>query len=249
VIHYHGTPISGSNEEAARFLKGRHALVSMPAQGHLPIVAEVCQSFALDNGAFSAWRRGLDIDWSQYYEWVALWCRHPAFDFAVIPDMIAGDEDANNDMVAEFIAAGLSRYGAPVWHLHESLDRLVRLAAEWPRVALGSSGPWSTPGTPEWWQRMADAMRAVCDEHGRPITRLHGLRMLNPVVFSRLPLASADSTNAGVNAGSLSRFGMYVPPSASVRAAVIADRIEAHQSAPCWHEIEQYQLGFEGAGA
>jgi hypothetical protein len=31
--------------------------------------------------------------------------------------------------------------------------------------------------------------------------RLHGLRMLNPEVFSRLPFASADSTNIGRNIG------------------------------------------------
>ena len=37
----------------------------------LPVAAEVCQSFCLDNGAFSAWKSGEPIsDWSGYYEWV-----------------------------------------------------------------------------------------------------------------------------------------------------------------------------------
>ena len=81
---------------------------------------------------------------------------------------------------------------------------------------------------------MADAMDAICDEHGRPLCRLHGLRMLNPDIFTRLPLASADSTNAAVNCGSVSRFGMYTPPTAAQRAAVIAERIEAHNSAATW---------------
>lgn len=64
--------------------------------------------------------------------------------------------------------------------------------------------------------------------------RLHGLRMMDPEIFTRLPLASADSTNAAVNCGSLSRYGSYIPPTAAQRAAVIAERIEAHNSAPVW---------------
>lgn len=81
---------------------------------------------------------------------------------------------------------------------------------------------------------MAVAMNAICDEHGRPACRLHGLRMLDPAIFSRLPLSSADSTNAAVNSGSLDRFGMYLPPTAAQRAAIIAERIEAHNSSAIW---------------
>ena len=51
-------------------------------------------------------------------------------------------------------------------------------------------------------------------------------------IFTRLPLSSADSTNAAVNSGSLSRFGSYLPPTVAQRAEVIAERIEANNSAP-----------------
>ena len=81
---------------------------------------------------------------------------------------------------------------------------------------------------------MTEAMNVACDKRGAPRARLHGLRMLDPEIFTRLPLASADSTNAAVNCGSLSRFGTYLPPTAAQRAEVIASRIEAHNSAPCW---------------
>jgi len=77
-------------------------------------------------------------------------------------------------------------------------------------------------------------MDAACDSEGRPIARLHGLRMMDPEIFTRLPLASADSTNAAVNCGSLSRFGSYVPPTAAQRAAVIAERVESQNSAHMW---------------
>jgi len=107
-------------------------------------------------------------------------------------------------------------------------------------VALGSSGQWKTPGAASWWDRMAEAMAVICVD-GRPRCKLHGLRMLNPAVFTKLPLASADSTNAAVNSGSLKRFGMYQPPSASQRAAVIADRVEQHNSSAIWIELSKQE--------
>lgn len=118
--------------------------------------------------------------------------------------------------------------------MHESLDRLEKLANEWSTIAIGSSGEWPTPGTQGWWKRIAISMDVLCDNHGRPTCKIHGLRMMNPKIFTRLPFASVDSTNAGVNAGSLSRFGMYKPPTAAQRAEVIAERIEVHNSAPVW---------------
>ena len=234
MIHYHGTPIGGKRQDVARFLMGRHALVPFPRQDDVGIVADVCQSFVFDNGAFSAWKRGEELDVNGYTAWVREWCRHPGFQWALIPDVIDGDEADNDAHVEDWRQAGLALYGVPVWHLHESLDRLIRLATEWPTVALGSSGQWPTPGAGCWWIRMAEVMTAICDDQGRPMCRLHGLRMLNPKVFTHLPLASADSTNAAVNCGSLSRYGSYVPPTAAQRAAVIAERIEAHNSAPAW---------------
>lgn len=232
MIHYHGTPIGGPRQDVARFLMGRHALVPFPRQDDVGVVAEVCQSFVFDNGAFTVWKQGGQLDLPGYIAWCDEWRRHPGFDWAVIPDVIEGDEAENDALLADW-----PRHirGVPVWHLHESIDRLVRLGNEWPVVALGSSGQWSSPGTEGWWQRMSAAMNALCDNAGRPPCRLHGMRMLDPSVFSKLPLSSADSTNAAVNSGSLDRFGMYVPPTAAQRAAVIAERIEAHNAAAAWH--------------
>lgn len=239
MIHYHGTPVGGRREDAAKFLHGRHALVPFPRQDDIGIVADVCQSFVFDNGAFSAWTKGIEMDFDGYTKWVQDWHKHPGFDWALIPDVIDGDEAANDELLSEW-PKELS--GVPVWHLHESLDRLKRLASEWRTVAFGSSGQWRSPGTESWWKRMGSAMEAICDHHGRPICKLHGLRMLNPEIFQRLPFASADSTNATVNGGSIKRFGMYTPPTAGQRANVIADRIEAHNSAPIWIPSGQAEM-------
>lgn len=231
MIHYHGTPIGGSRQDAARFLMGRHALVPFPRRDDLGIVAEACQSFVFDNGAFTVWKQGGQLDILGYMDWCEKWHRHPGFDWALIPDMIEGTEEDNDALLADWPA---NVRGVPVWHMHESIDRLVRLGNEWDTVALGSSGQWATPGTLRWWDRMSAALNELCRPDGMPPCRLHGLRMLDPSIFSRFPLSSADSTNAGVNSGSLDRFGMYLPPTAAQRAAVIADRIEAYNSAPYW---------------
>ncbi|MCT4837062.1 hypothetical protein LZK51_00740 [Pseudomonas aeruginosa] len=239
MIHYHGTPIGGTRQDAARFLAGRHALVPFPRQDDVAIVAEVCQSFCFDNGAFSVWKKGGTLDVESYLRWVDDWRRHPGFDWALIPDVIDGDE-ADNDRLLEQWPEHLP--DVPVWHLHESIERLVRLASNWKTVAFGSSGQWRSPGTAAWWKRMAAAMDAICNDQGRPMCRLHGLRMLDPAIFTRLPFASADSTNAAVNGGSISWFGMYAPPTAGQRASVIADRIEAHTSAPIWQRENQIEM-------
>ena len=234
MIHYHGTPIGGTRQDSVRFLMGRHALVPFPRQDDLGAVAEVCQSFVFDNGAFSVWKSGKELDVAGYMAWVNEWHKHPNFDWALIPDVIDGNEEENDDLLKLWEDSPVGPFGVPVWHLHESLDRLLRLGSKYRMVALGSSGQWATPGSFQWWNRMAAVMDAFCDNKGRPMSKLHGLRMLDPAVFSKLPLSSADSTGAAVNSGSIDRFGIYKPPTAAQRANVIASRIEAWNSSSTW---------------
>lgn len=235
MIHYHGTPVSGTRQDVVRLLTGRHALVPFARPDDLGAVLEVCQSFMLDNSAFTYWKAGRgEVDFDAYMAWVLSVSRHPGFDFCLIPDVIDGTEGENSELVMRWLRCAPRALAAPVWHLHESLEWLEWLVDRFWVVALGSSGRWATPGTDGWWSRMAEAMAVCCDVQGRPKCRLHGLRMLDPEIFTRLPLASADSTNAAVNAGTPSRFGMYPAPSTGQRAAVIADRIEVNNSAPVW---------------
>ena len=220
MIHYHGMPVSGGFEESTEFSKGRHVLVSYAYPAPIEWVSETCSSFVLDNGAFSLWRKKRTPDWDAYVAWVSKWSRHPRYDWSLIPDIIDGTEDDNKRLVVKY--AKQLKNAVPVWHLHESLEYLDKLCSIFQRVALGSSGQWSHPGTPQWKERMAEALAVACDSEGFPRTRLHGLRMLNPKLFVSMPLSSADSTNAGVNAGSKGRFGPYLPAKAAMRAAIIA---------------------------
>lgn len=232
MIHYHGLPITPGSAALAA-VSGGHAFVSFAHADQLPIAIEVCQSFAIDNGAFSAWRSGNPVtDWLPYYEWVADVGRNPHCDFAVIPDVIGGS-DADNDALLDKWPCGA--IGAPVWHLNSSLARLQWLARNFRRVCLGSAGEYAAVGDARWWGRMAEVMRAVCDDDGYPRCKLHGLRMLDPDVFSRVPLASADSTNIGRNVGIDSHWkGTYNPPNKDTRAAVMRARIESINAPARW---------------
>ena len=208
-------------------------MISFARPEQIRLASSICQSFCLDNGAFSAWRRKAKPDFARYYSWVDRWIWHPGCDFAVVPDCIEGTEDENDELLERW---PFERWhGCAVWHMHESLRRLQRLAKDWPRVAIGSSGAFQTPGNHAWWNRMKSAMRVCCDASGMPRTRLHGLRMLNPELFSQLPLSSADSTNVARNV-QLDRkwVGPYLPSSKRVRGLVLVDRIESHNALSTW---------------
>lgn len=245
MICYHGCPISGTNLVAAKVLMRRDAMVSFYNRSQMDIAAEVCRSVVLDNGAFSAWRSGKPVrDWTPYLEWCSWWLRHPGVEWCIIPDDIEGDEAANDALIDWWQIWELP--GVPVWHLHESLERLARLSQSFERVALGSSGEFAKPGSVKWWDRMAQAMRVACDENGRPRCKLHGLRMLDPTLLAHLPLHSADSTNVGRNIGLDVRWGgPYAPKSKEVRAAVIMDRIESHATAKRWIGTKGQELNYE----
>lgn len=232
MIHYHGLPIT-PGVAAVQAISGGHAFVSHKYKDQLSLAIECAQSFALDNGAFSSWKNGTPItNWQPYYEWVADVMNYPGFDFSVIPDDIDGNEDTNDILLNEWPHKNC---GAPVWHMHESLTRLKRLCDEWRTVCLGSSREFSKVGSKSWWDRMSEAMDAITDSNGLPPCKLHGLRMLNPKIFTKLPLSSADSTNIGRNIGIDCHWkGTYTPPDKASRALILRKRIESFNSAPSW---------------
>lgn len=231
MIHYFGGPIT-PDTCALRAWRGRHAFISFAHQQQMNLAASITQSFALDNGAFSLWKAGRATNWESYYKWVAGWSTHPGFDFAVIPDVIDGTEAENDELLKEW---PMPRHiGAPVWHTNESLDRLDRLSREWPRVCLGSSGEHDVSKVTIAVPHLRKSIRRIVDATGRPRCKLHGLRMLNPAIFTEIPLASADSTNLARSIGIDKAWtGSYRPVSKETRATIIAERTESFNSADC----------------
>jgi hypothetical protein len=246
--HYHGLPIT-PNDAARAAIEGGYAFVSHAYPDQFYIAAEWAKGFALDNGAFSAWTSGHPIlDWEPYYRWVEELSCLPNFTFACIPDVIGGADEDNDALLAEWPwKERKAVIGVPIWHLHESLQRLERLVAEWPRIALGSSGDYAQVKSRRWEHRMKEAMRVLCDANGKPRgVKIHGLRMLDPDVFTRFPFEGADSTNIGQNIGIDSAWsGAYQPKSKAGRALVLRERIEHHRSPAIWkpeHRVMQQGL-------
>ena len=240
MIHYHGLPFSGQADVLIKAMAGKHAFVSFSSLGCLPIAAEICQSVALDNGAFTAWKTGDKYNINAYAAWIEKWHRHPCVDWYVMPDVIAGTTHDNMLMRCEWrnvCPDGAWGKGVPVWHLHDDLHELNYLCHAYQRIALGSSEQYQNVGSKLWWARMADAMAVACDDEGNPRVKLHGFRMLDPTIFSHLPFSSADSTNVARNIGIDQKWkGTYTPVTKESRALIMMERVEAHCSASRWNK-------------
>lgn len=227
MIHYHGGPIT-PERAAYQVWKARHAFVSFAHPGQIEIAAECCQSFALDNGAFTFWKSKKEVKWSSFYEWCEVWINHPGCDWAAIPDVIEGGSKANDDLLAEW---PFGHRGVPVWHMDEPISRLEALADNWPRVAIGSSGQYDVVNVPACLRRLREAVTSILDAHGHPKTKLHGMRMLNTSIFTQVPLASADSTTVARNVGLDVHWQKHDSPiSKGVRGLVMVDKIEFFNS-------------------
>lgn len=190
-IHYHGTPITP--RVILNTLAGRCFCVSYSSPNDITQCHAIGQSVMLDNGAFSAWTKGRVTDWNGFYEWAAKWLDYHTT-WAVIPDVIDGDEDANDALLKQWPHG---TRGAPVWHMHEDIGRLLNLAARWPRVCIGSSGSYRVVGSPRWHGRMSEAMNALCS-NAPPPCWLHLLRGM-ALAGSHYPFASLDSTDVARN--------------------------------------------------
>lgn len=243
MIHYHGGPITPRSVAIQAYAR-RHACVSFANPEQIELAAEICQSFIVDNGAFPLFTSGRgDVDVAAYSDFVASWALHPGFDWCLIPDKIDGDAKQNDVLIEQWT---LSRHiSVPVYHMHEPLERLAGLVKDWPRVAIGSSGEFWEIGSVKWWGRMHEVMMTACNEQGMPLCKLHGLRMLDPTIFSHLPLSSADSTNVARNIGLDVRWsGPYQPKSKETRALILIDRIEAHASATTYRGTMGTQMNW-----
>lgn len=190
-IHYHGTPITP--RAVLNSLAGRHFCVSYAAPNDAKTCHDIGQSVLIDNGAFSAWKAGRPTDWPGFYAWCERWLEYRTT-WAVIPDVIDGDGAANDALIEQWPHG---ERGAPVWHMHEPIARLLKLAERWSRVCIGSSGAYATVGDFRWHDRMTDAMNQLCGDGPSPVW----LHMLRGMALSGLhyPFASVDSTDIARN--------------------------------------------------
>lgn len=195
-VHFHGTPITPRTSLLR--LAGRHFCVSFAAPNDVAVCHEIGQMVMLDNGAYSIWKKTgkSKSEWNDYYRWTEKWLEYKTT-WAVIPDVIDGGEADNDRLLTEWPHGGWQ--GAPVWHLDESIDRLLRLCnGDYYRVCFGSSGDYQTVGSPRWANRITEALNALVEKYGKIPVWLHmlrGMAMCGP----SYPFASVDSTDVGQN--------------------------------------------------
>lgn len=229
LIHYHGTPIT----PAARLLDlaGRCFCVSFADPRQADACHRIGQSVMLDNGAFSAWRSGTPTDWPGYYAWSDRWLDWPTT-WAVVPDIVDGGAEANDALLLQWPHG---QRGAPVWHLNEPIDRLLRLVDEWERVCWGSAGAYAVVGSDPWHRRAIEAWDTLARRPGRT-PWIHILRGLS-LSGGPYPFASADSTDIARNHAGNARARTQSP-------RAMADRWDARQCPGAWttRGTEQLEL-------
>jgi hypothetical protein len=190
VIHYHGTPISP--REVLYQLAGRHFCVSFADPRDVNVCHQIGQSVMLDNGAYTTWRQGHRMDWDAWAAWVEPWLDYPTT-WCVLPDSIDGGVEENDRL----LSYSWDSPGAPVWHLHEPLNRLLRLADGYGRICFGSSERYAVIGSDDWHRRVTHAFDELSRRHQR-LPWVHMLRGMS-LSGSRYPFASVDSTDVGRN--------------------------------------------------
>lgn len=191
MLHYHGTPITPI--DALLELRGACFCVSHADPRDVQRVHQIGQSVMLDNGAFSKWKSKRETDWLAYYEWVDRWLDFPTT-WAVIPDEIGAGWQLQDALLREWPHGDR---GAPVWHMDEPVERLLRLTDEWPKVCVGSTDDFSVVLSPAWKAKMEEMWNAVSQRHRR-LPWLHMLRGMQ-LAGRHYPFASADSTDVAQN--------------------------------------------------
>ena len=165
----------------------------------------------LDNGAFSAWKKGIELDteyWAGFWKWAIDAMRRCPNAVAVIPDVIGGSEIENWNKAAEairdFVPADLTGRLMYCWHINESLELLNKAARLFNFIAFGSCEEYdiakgSKRGS-KFYNRIVKAMSVidaieVFELGTRPwVHMMRGLGALDRIRFD-----SADSTNLAIN--------------------------------------------------
>lgn len=190
MIHYHGTPLTPRTELLK--MAGKNFCVSFADARDADWCLSNGQSVMWDSGAFTAYTQGKEVDWVRFYDWLEPRLGHPHW--AVVPDVIDGDVEQQKALVRQWPFGKWN--AAPVWHMGLSVDYLLELVDEWPRVCFGSSGLYWQVGSPAWERRADEAFNELAKRGQLPwIHMLRGLSLSG----DRWPFASADSVNVARN--------------------------------------------------
>ncbi len=192
MIHYHGTPLTPRSELLK--MAGKNFCVSFANPGDADWCLQNGQSVAWDNGRFTAFTQGKDIDSAKLYAWLEPRLGHPHW--GIVPDEIDGTVEQNLSLISQWPFR--REVSAVVWHLAEPIEHLLALIElGFAKICFGSSGAFWQVGSDAWCRRTDEAFNAIVRVFGR-VPWVHMLRGLS-LAGDRWPFASADSVNVARN--------------------------------------------------
>lgn len=191
MIHYHGTPLTPRSELYK--MAGKHFCVSYANPQDADVCLHIGQSVMWDNGAFTAYSKGTELNLPRLYEWLEQRLAHPHW--AVIPDVIDGSVEQQKHLLQQW---PFDVYmSAPVWHMGLDVDYLLYLTDNYHKVCFGSSGQYWKVGSDKWSERCDHAFNAL-SKYRQSLPWIHMLRGLAQA-GKQWPFASADSVNVARN--------------------------------------------------
>ena len=190
---FYVTPIT-PNHVFEEYMAHRNVVISYLRPDNYKLAVEHCQKIIFDNGAYTFFRKGIASNFETFYKFL----EDKKFNYFFIPDVINGSETENDLLISQCPKEFLNK-GIPVFHIHESNDRLIELMKRFNYIAFGSSGEFWKIGTDKWLNRIHQLMKIVCDPDGFPKIKIHMLRCLNAKIFTKFPFYSGDSSNFARN--------------------------------------------------
>jgi hypothetical protein len=159
----------------------------------------------VDNGAFSAHQKGIDtMNDEGYLNGFATWANDIADRcpqaIIVIPDVIGGSANDNWLLTLKSMGLVYCDRAMPIWHMHEPIEYLVRLAGMFTYIGIGSSAQYWKVGTKAWHARIRQAFAALAELEaatGQPRPQIHMMRAQAQAHL--YDFDSSDSTNVAVN--------------------------------------------------
>lgn len=162
----------------------------------------------LDSGIFSAWNKGGTLDLKEYIaylkrneKWLYSYVNMDSIPgkFGVIRTTADVEKSAqiSYDNLQEMKNAGL--HPIPVFHQGEDLKWLFRMIEDGDRyIGISTAKDLRTQVQRRWLDQV---FTLITDKQGRPVIRTHGFGITNPVLMTRYPFFTCDSTTWSLHAG------------------------------------------------
>lgn len=176
---------------------------------------EVPIKLMLDSGAFSAWKRGVEIDIDEYCEYIKKH-EHLLYSYVTL-DTIPGKPNVRKTQAEINSSAELSYKNQqymkkkglapiPVFHMGEDFRWLRRYMDDGePYIGISPAADLPQGQIREWLDR---AFTAVCDKDGWPTVKTHGFGVASFALLKRYPWFTADATSWALTAA----YGsVYIP--------------------------------------